>query len=47
MLDIELDNSFIKKALGKINKKVFEKNEAKQDEIIKIIQEIISKKNKK
>ena len=47
MLDIELDNSFIKKALGKINKKVFEKNEAKQDEIIKTIQEIISKKNKK
>ena len=47
MLDIELDNSFIKKTLGKINKKVFEKNEEKQDEISKIIQDIILKKNKK
>ena len=47
MLDIELDNSFIKKTLGKINKKVFEKKEEKQDEITKIIQVIISKKYKK
>ena len=47
MLDIELDNSFIKKTLGKINKKVFEENEEKQEEISKIIQDIILKKNKK
>ena len=46
MLDIDLDNSFIKKTLGKINKKVYENNLEKQEEISKIIQETISKKNK-
>ena len=44
MADIELDYSFIKKTIGKLNKKIFENNEEKQNEITKAIQELFKKK---
>ena len=44
MADIELDYSFIKKTIEKINKKIFENNEEKQNEIKKAIHDLGKKK---
>ena len=44
MTDIELDYSFIKKTIEKINEKIFENNEEKQNEIKKAIHDLGKKK---
>ncbi len=47
MIDLELDNTFIKKTCEKLINIAFEKDEEKQKEINGDIQKIISGKNKK